>query len=131
MKITPKSHVTSNRSTQKKTSSSSHFGSVFSSELQAVEPRPSQQDTLNDKSEQASKEQQQVYPLVEQASELLSQALSQLEMDAKPNQETLRAIHDVRQQLEELTAQGHESRSIDQAKILLAVEAQRIQAMKR
>jgi len=109
-----------------KKNSQNNFGTVFSSELDTVEQQASQQDTPA----QASTEQQQAYPLMEQASQLLSQVLSQLEIDAQPNQETLQAIHDIRQQLDKLTAQGHESSSITQAKILLAVEAQRIQAMK-
>lgn len=126
MKITSKSHIVPNKRTQAKTSTQGNFASVFSSELDSVVSQGEQQDV----SEQASKEQQQAYPLVEQASKLLSQALSQLEVDAHPNQGTLHAIQDIRQQLDQLTAQGEISQPLEQAKTLLAVEAQRIQAMK-
>jgi len=125
MKITSKSHIAPNKRTQAKKSSQNTFGSVFSSELKTIE-QPASQQGLH---EQASKN-QQAYPLVEEASKLLSQALSQLETDAQPNQETLHAIHEIRRELDQLTAQGNTSSSISQAKTLLAVEAQRIQAMK-
>ncbi|MBL1353568.1 MAG: hypothetical protein COA61_009630 [Zetaproteobacteria bacterium] len=126
MKITSKSHIASNQRIQPKKSSPNNFGSVFSSELQASDQQPAQQDTA----EQASTN-QQAYPLVEQASKLLSQVLTQLEGDAQPNQETLHALLEIRQQLDQLTAQDHESKVLSQAKTLLAVEAQRIQTMKQ
>jgi len=125
MKITPKSHIPSNKRTQAKKNEHSSFGAMFSSELSPTEQQTSHADTAD-----YAFHNQQAYPLLEQASQLLSQALTQLEDDAQPHQETLHAIHEIQQELEQLTAQGAESKALSQAKTLLAVEAQRIQTMK-
>lgn len=125
MKITSKSSIATSKRTQTTKSKQSNFSQIFSSELQSSnQPASAQGET------EKEPQKPEVYPLVEQASKLLSQALSQLETDTQPNQETLHAIQDIRHELDQLTAQGNESTSLSQAKTLLAVEAQRIQTMK-
>jgi len=126
MKITSTSNVASSKRTQQKKSSSSNFGKLLSSELQTDTDPPASQQQENPKEHQ----QHDVLPLVDQASKLLSQVLLELESDAQPSQETLHAIHSIRHELDQLSEQGNESASLTQAKTLLAVEAQRIQAMK-
>jgi len=126
MKITSTSNVASSKRTQQKKSSSSNFGKLLSSELQTDTAPPPSQQQENPKEHQ----QQDVLPLVDQASKLLSQVLLELENDTQPSQETLHAIHNIRHELDQLSEQGNESASLTQAKTLLAVEAQRIQAMK-
>jgi len=125
MKITSNRNIATSKRPQQKKNTQADFGRLFSSELQSASQPTSQQ---NDAEKEPQK--QNILPLVEKASKLLSQALSQLEIDAQPNQDTLHAIHDIRQELDLLTTQGNESVSLTQAKTLLAVEAQRIQAMK-
>ncbi len=125
MKITSNRNIATSKRPQQKKSTQANFGRLFSSELQSASQPASQQGEP-----EKEPQKQNVLPLVEKASKLLSQALSQLEIDAQPNQATLHAIHDIRQELDLLTAQGNESVSLTQAKTLLAVEAQRIQAMK-
>ncbi|MDQ6995677.1 MAG: hypothetical protein Q9M18_08795 [Mariprofundaceae bacterium] len=126
MKITSTTQTVSSKRTQQKKNSSSGFGELLSSELQTDTPPTPKQQEQNPQDHAK----QNAQPLLEQASQLLSQALLELEADAKPTQDTLYAIHELRHHLDQLSEQDHEAVSLTQAKTLLAVEAQRIQAMK-
>ncbi|MDX8397128.1 MAG: hypothetical protein R8K49_02285 [Mariprofundaceae bacterium] len=118
--ITPKS-----RASTKKTSSTK-FSSLFSSELESPST-PMEQNTPEDS---PSKHETQPRQLVEQATELLDQALSQLDTGELLDESTLSSIQQVSQQLQALSKDNPNSSSLTQAEILLAVEAKRIQSMK-
>jgi len=129
MKITSKNSVAPQKRTQHKQASGSNFGSILSTEMGAISST-SNNSPITPKQNAPQPDQQESYSLFEQASELLDQALTQLEAGDQPTDETLQSIQKIRSELDLLGGQIQDQSDLAEAKTLLAVEAQRIQAMK-
>lgn len=126
MKINQNRGITTNTRTSTKKTNSTKFSALFSSELEASDE---QQEKHTPDNTQAHQE-QQPRQLVEQATELLDQALIQLETGEHLDESTLSSIQQINQQLQMLTKENPTSSTLAQAEMLLAVEAKRIQSMK-
>ena len=128
MKITPNNRISKGKVTSKKTTTCDAFGSIFASEQARNQPIASPQQHTQPEQEPP----QTATPLdaLEQASDVLQRALSQLEQEASPSPESLQAIQTMHHELDTLLANDAHSRPLMQAKTMLNVEAQRIKHLK-
>ena len=119
MKITQNRSITSQKRTQKKQSTNTQFGDLFTSEVE------SSTSPLTDK--QTDKQTApNTQALFDEATELLDQALLQLTQHNKPSENMLLAIQNVREQLSTLSNQGH---TLTDAETLISVESKRLKRL--
>jgi len=126
MKIKSTQNIATAQASQRKKKNNSAFTSLFASEMESPPPpevTSPQHDTSDDNPAKS-------LTLFAQASELLEQALVQLEAGESNHDETLASIQQVRQQLDDLSnQQSTQAPELSQAETLLAVEAQRIKSI--
>lgn len=125
MKIHQNRNINTSSTAQKKktSSSSSKFGSLFTSELDAS-PTSQEASPEHPNEESASPAQQRA--AFKQATELLGQAMEQWEIDGSLTESSIASIQQARQQLGLLSAQDP---TLAQAETILAVESKRLQML--
>ena len=128
MKITPNNRISKAQAPSKKATQRDAFGSILASEQARHQPTPATQTPAS--SEQESTQPPTSLDALEQASDALQRALSQLEQEASPSPESLQAIQSMHRELDTLLSNDGHSRPLIQAKTMLNVEAQRIKHLK-
>ena len=128
MKITPNHRISTGKVSSKKAGKHDGFGNILAAEQTRHQSIPSAQQ--HTQPEHDTPQEDAPLDMFEQASDLLQRALSQLELNEAPSQETIQSIQNIHQELDTLLAKHGQSRSLIQAKTILHVEAKRIQQLK-
>ena len=109
------------RSQTTRKSSDVNFASMLQAEMDEVTPVAS-----NTSQQQSSPPQKQTHELIEEVTDLLDQALHQLDAGEAPGDEVLNAIVQLRSQLQQ---QPNSSQTLEQAQTILAVESERVRSL--
>jgi len=127
MKVNQTRGITASRSNSTKKTGDGKFSALFSSELEATDTTEGKTQDKN----KPSNQEQQPRQLVEQATELLDQALIQIESGEHLDDATLASIQQLNQHLQGLAKEDPNAPILTEAETLLAVEAKRIQSLQQ